>query len=217
MSKLRAIILAGGEGLRIGQYKPLVTFLGKPLIFWVYSTLRKLFPVVYLSFKTEVQKKSLEKLLKFYKVNSKSIEFIPDIRPELRGPISGILSAMHFFPSEDSLLVLAVDQPLIQTDLLLFLQEISFYYPKCILVCQKEEHIEPFPGIYPCSLKKYLEEFIKVSEKKSLYRMFQFFLQKKSLLFLKDWNKVDLNGKSFININTLEQLKELEKKCFGLE
>ncbi len=217
MLKIKPVILAGGEGIRIKQYKPLVQFLGKPLFLWVYLNLKKLFPVIYISFKTEVQKKSLKELLSFYKINSNSVAFIQDIKVELKGPISGIISAMHFFSPEDKLLILAVDQPLIHLDLLLFLQKVSFWYPSHILVFQKEEHIEPFPGIYPCVLKKDLEEFIKISEKKSLYKMFQFFLQKGSILLLKNWNKIDPKGKSFININTLEQLKNLEKICSGLE
>lgn len=215
MSRIRPVILAGGEGVRIGQYKPSVFFLGKPFIWWSYSTLKKLFPLIYISFKTEFQKKTLEELLKLYKVNSKEIEFIPDINPELKGPISGIISAMKFFSSKDTLLVLAVDQPLIQIKLLIFLKQISLYYPKHILVFQKEEHIEPFPGIYPCILKDFLEEFISTSDKKSLYRMFQFFLEKKLILFLKNWSKIDPKGQSFININTFNQLIELEKYVLG--
>lgn len=205
---IKAVILAGGRGRRIGGDKPLVKFLGKPFIFWVFQALIPLNLPVYISVKTEKQKEKIKKTLISYGIYLKEKNFIKDIYPEIEGPISGIYSAIKKFSPHESLLILGVDQIFVETRLLRYLLTLNYIFPNFVIIFKNKKFLEPFPGIYPCTLKNEFEFFLKNSKKKSLFNLFYFFCTQGIILFLE--NYCSFNKNNFVNINTLEELKNLE-------
>lgn len=209
---MKSVILAGGKGTRIGGEKPIKLLCEKPLIYWVFQKLKCLSSPVFISVKNEIQQRKIKKVLLQEKIQSKEICFIKDIYPEVEGPISGIISALKIFPEKESLLIVAVDQPLIELKFLKYLENLSYIFCNRFLIVSKdEEKIKPFPGVYPCILRKEIETFLFTSSKKSLFRLFQYLKNHQCILSIKKDAKI--NEENFININTLEELKVVEK-CF---
>ena len=206
---MKTVILAGGEGRRIGGNKPLKPLFGKPLIYWVFKKASIMGLPVGISVKTKEQEELIKKALLQEGVPSSSFFFIKDVNPELMGPISGIFSALKFFKDEDPLLILAVDQPFLNIETLWYLKTLSeIFCHKFLIVHQGKEKIHPFPGIYPAFLKAELEFFLKHSSKRSLFRLFMYLQKKNLVLFV---NNDKMYSENFININTLQTLKEMEE------
>ncbi|MDK2861726.1 MAG: molybdenum cofactor guanylyltransferase, partial [Thermodesulfobacterium sp.] len=89
---MKVVVLAGGKGERIGGDKPLKTFLGKPLAYWVFNLAKKINLPVYFSVKNTDQAQKIAEVLQRLNVPLQTIDFILDKHPELEGPISGIWS-----------------------------------------------------------------------------------------------------------------------------
>ncbi len=210
---MKILILAGGKGSRLGGKKATRILLDKPLIYWVYQKLKELSFPVYISVKTTHQEEEIKNTLLKEKIKLDEIIFIKDFYPEIEGPLSGIISALKSFPEGEAILIVAVDQPLITKEFLEYLIHFSYIFCNRFLIVSKGKNkIRPFPGIYPCSLKKEIENFLLNSPKKSLFRLFQYLSSKQYILFLKKDDKI--NNENFININTYEDLKKI-KKCFS--
>ncbi|MCD6489564.1 MAG: molybdenum cofactor guanylyltransferase [Thermodesulfobacterium sp.] len=209
---MKSLILAGGKGTRIGGKKAIKLLCKKPLIYWIFQKLKSLFSPVFISVKNEIQEKEIKEILTKEKIKPEEIIFIKDFYPEIEGPLSGIVSALKIFSKEETLLVVAVDQPLIEVSFLNYLSTLSYIFcHKFLIVSKSEERIKPFPGVYPCSLRREIETFLLTSPKKSLFRLFQYLYNNQSILLIEKNDKID--KRNFININTLEELKKVEK-CF---
>ncbi|QER41328.1 molybdenum cofactor guanylyltransferase [Thermodesulfobacterium sp. TA1] len=207
---MKVVVLAGGKGERIGGEKPLKPFLGKPLAYWVFEIAKKVELPVYFSVKNKDQAQKITEALVALGVSQKDFTFIYDKNPKIEGPISGIWSGVSAF-NEGSVLFLAVDQPLVELSFLKFLTSLSeIFCHGFVLLSQGQEKIKPFPGVYPVWLKDEIETFFTMSPKYSLFRFFNHLMNKGRVLILKDSL---VNPKNFINLNTLEDLKEAER-CF---
>lgn len=211
--KLKLLILAGGKGSRLGGKKAIIPFLGKPLIYWIFKKLRDFSSPIYISVKDEAQEEETKKELIKEKIKLDEMVFIKDLYPEIEGPLSGIISALKLFSEESAFLVVAVDQPLISNSFLNYLGLLSYIFcNQFVIVSKNKEKINPFPGIYPCSLKREIETFLLTSPKKSLFRLFQYLTTNQSIFFIENEDKIE--AESFININTLEDLRRAEI-CFS--
>lgn len=209
---MKVIVLAGGKGERIGGDKPLKTFLGKPLAYWVFNIAKKINLPVYFSVKNTDQAQKIAEVLQRLNVPLQTIDFILDKHPELEGPISGIWSVVSKFKNE-TILFLAIDQPLVEPEFLNWLISLSEVFCHSFVILSKgEDKIKPFPGIYPGWLNEEIEIFIKISPKYSLFRLFNYLIDKGRVLTLEDSY---INPRNFLNLNTLEDIKEAEK-CFYL-
>lgn len=210
---MKPLILAGGKGSRLGGKKATIVLLGKPLIYWVFQKLKDLSSPVYISVKNEIQEEEIKRELIKEKIKLDEMVFIRDLYPEIEGPLSGIISALKLFSEKEALLVAAVDQPLINKNFLDYLIILSYIFcNQFLIVCRGKEKIRPFPGIYPCSLRGEIENFLLNSPKRSLFRLFQFLHTNKRILFVQDDDKIGYEN--FININTPEELKRVEI-CFS--
>jgi molybdopterin-guanine dinucleotide biosynthesis protein A len=213
MEDKAVLILAGGKGSRIGGKKYKVNLNSLPLILHVYSRLKRLEIPIYISVKDQAQAKEIKMLFKDKGINLDEEMFIYDALKGIEGPLAGIASAMLKLESshKQSLLVVATDQPFIEPSFLNWLIKISETSPQKVFICKKEEKMEPFPGIYPCALKKTLINFLNTSPKKSLYRFFLYLREAGLICFLQNCDTIAI--KSFFNINTHEDLK-LAQRCF---
>ena len=211
--KLKLLILAGGKGSRLGGKKAITPFLGKPLIYWIFKILREFSFPIYISVKDETQEEEIKKELIKEKIKLDEMVFIKDLYPEIEGPLSGIISALKLFSEKEAFLVLAVDQPLISKNFLNYLELLSYIFcNQFVKVSKDKEKINPFPGVYPCTLKREIETFLLNSPKKSLFRLFQYLIANQSIFFIENEEKIEVE--TFININTLEDLKRAEI-CFS--
>ncbi len=210
---MKPLILAGGKGNRLGGKKATVLLLEKPLIYWVFQKLKNFSSPVYISVKNKIQEDEIKRELIKEKIKIDEMVFIRDLYPEIEGPLCGIISALKLFPEKEAFLVVAVDQPLINKSFLEYLSTLSYIFcNQFLIVCKGEGKIRPFPGVYPCSLKEEIENFLLTSPKRSLFRLFQYLNANQKILFIKKDDKIGYEN--FININTPEELKRVEL-CFS--
>lgn len=210
-----ALILAGGEGKRIGGEKPQKIFLGKPLIFWAIKPYLELKLPIWVSVKNKKQKEKIIKALSPLNIPQESVYFVCDLSTYSHlGPLSGIYSAMKSASKDTLFVVSAVDQPLITKDVIKNLFTLGEIFLNFSIVFKKDSSLEPFPGIYPASLIFQLETFIQKNPKKSLKAFLNYLYRKNFLVISENWNIVDKRGVFFTNINTLEDLKRAEG-CFS--
>ena len=92
------VILAGGRSMRMGIDKALVPVGGRPMVEWIAAALQVVVDEVVIVGRGE---------------SLAGIPAIPDLRPGPRGPLAGLVSALHHTAGRSVLLV-AVDQPLVQ-------------------------------------------------------------------------------------------------------
>ena len=76
----------------------------------------------------------------------------------------GVFLTLKIFSENETLLVLAVDQSLIN--------EKHYIFCHNFLIVSKEEKIRLFPSIYSCSLKKEIEKFLFSPPKKAFLNFF---------------------------------------------
>ncbi len=112
-----AVILAGGESLRMGIDKCTVLFHGKPLIHWPYNVLVDITDEVIISVS---MKKKTSSLLKFFEGN---VKIVRDKKLDL-GPISGLLSSFEKAKG-DYVAVSPCDSPFIKRELYLRLFDLA--------------------------------------------------------------------------------------------
>jgi molybdopterin-guanine dinucleotide biosynthesis protein A len=196
-------ILAGGKGIRMGGNKPFKMFKDKPLILWVYEAVLPFNLKVYLSVRSPDQGERLLGLIQSaFPKNSHSlnVSIVQDVAP-FEGPLAGVYSLLSTM-KEEEILILTCDQPLIKTE---FLQRLLRQRAEACLF-EIEGNAEPFPLKLTKSVFPYLENFIKISKKKSI-KEFLNLLQKYDKL-----TKLSLKGEEVIflkNINTPQELEEL--------
>lgn len=94
------VILAGGESQRMGHDKAVYAVAGRPMLEWVHRALTDVCDQVVVAGRS---RPVLE------------IEAIPDPGVAHRGPLAGLVAALHHFPGED-LAVVSVDQPWVRSE-----------------------------------------------------------------------------------------------------
>lgn len=130
-----------------------------------------------------------------------------------QGPLCGIFQAMKMLPSGTLLVVSAVDQPLVNPQLLSELLSVGAFFVSLAVVCERDHTLEPFPGIYSSALMSELEDYLTNFSKRSLRGFLSYLSANKLLVTFRRWSKIDPKGQSFYNINTPEDLTNLER-CF---
>lgn len=213
--KIFGLILAGGEGKRIGGNKPLVELFQKPLIYWALKPYLELalFPLI--SVRDASQAKALEEALNTFHLKEKrDYAFVFDAEPFLGlGPLSGLYSAMNYLENtlkERGLLLLSgVDQPLLTPSLFAPLLNISQFFLSLAVIYRVNETPEPFPGVYPSSLLQELSFFLRHSLQKS-FKNFLAFLAEKNLLVQLNYFYYNRSMLPLLNINTPEDLRRIK-------
>lgn len=196
---ISGVVLAGGENLRFPFLKGFIKIGNATIIEKNLSLLKELFDEVFIS------------------ANIPDVYFylgapmIGDVLPS-RGPMSGIYSALINTKNECAF-VITCDMPFVKTDLILFIckkhDEISRSksIDATIPICSGK--LQPLFGVYCKTVLPYFERCVlndKTSMRRLLSEINAYFIDESDIM------KIDPDGRSFININTMEDYEKNSKQ-----
>jgi molybdopterin-guanine dinucleotide biosynthesis protein A len=184
-----ALILAGGENRRIPVIKGFIEINGKRIIESDIGLFSGLFTRIFIS------TNSPERY--FYLGAS----MVGDVIRQ-RGPMTGIFSAL-ISPGISEVFAAACDMPFINVSLVKYIiDRWENKWDAAVPVFNREP--QPLLGIYSKRIADRMEESIKNGR-----RSLRDFLERISVLYISedDVRKIDAEGRSFVNINTMEDLK----------
>jgi molybdopterin-guanine dinucleotide biosynthesis protein A len=191
------VILAGGENRRMPAIKGLLEINGKRIIESDIELFAGLFTRIFVSTNNPEWY--------FYLGVSMAGDVIGQ-----RGPMAGIFSTL-INPGVSEVFVAACDMPFIDVSLVRYIiGRWENIWDAAIPVFNAEP--QPLLGIYSKRIAERMEESIK-SGKKSL----RDFLKRINVLYIREdeVRKIDAEGRSFVNINTMEDLeREGGKICW---
>jgi molybdopterin-guanine dinucleotide biosynthesis protein A len=204
--RIAGVILAGGKNRRFPTLKAFINIEGSPIIERNLRLLKGIFDEVFIS--TNMPE------MYFYL----SMPLIGDVLPS-RGPMSGIYSSLINAKS-DCIFVIACDMPFVETDVVSFickkhievfkggLHKGDLKSPLCVDATIPVYNGEPQPllGVYCKTALTYLENRV-LNEKTSMRRL----LSEINTHFIgeSDIMTVDPDGRSFVNINTMEDYERI--------
>jgi molybdopterin-guanine dinucleotide biosynthesis protein A len=207
---ISGVILAGGENRRFPSLKAFIDIGGYPIIERNLRLLRELFSEIFIS--TNMPEKY------FYL----GVPLIGDALPS-RGPVSGIYSSL-INAKNDCIFVIACDMPFVKMDVVSFICKKHMEISKgefhkggdnsslCIdaTIPVYNEQPQPLLGIYCKTALPYLENSV-LSEKTSMRRL----LSEINTHFIGDSDimTIDPDGRSFVNINTMEDYKAVMREA----
>ncbi|MBI3593191.1 MAG: molybdenum cofactor guanylyltransferase [Nitrospirae bacterium] len=190
-----AVILAGGENRRFPMLKSFIEVDGSPIIKRNICVLKKIFHEVFIN--TNMPERY------FYI----GVPLIGDVLPS-RGPMSGIYSSL-VNAKEPCIFVTACDMPFLDKDVITFICEKHVMVSKSgtvdatIPIFNNEP--QPLAGVYSKTILPFLEEGV-LNDKVSLKRLLNDVLV--NFIDEADVRAVDPEGRSFININTVEDCEK---------
>jgi molybdopterin-guanine dinucleotide biosynthesis protein A len=206
---MKALILAGGENKRLPVIKGFIEIKGWKIIESNINLLRQIFDCVIIS--------TNEPGLYFYL----GVPMVGDIVKH-KGPMTGILSALVTLEPPD-IFVTACDMPFIKPQLVKYIvnkwtqskgnSSLITRHPSpkngwnaAIPVFDGKS--QPLLGIYSKRIIRNMEDAIKKGN-----RSLREFLKKLDVLYIgeEEVRAIDPEGKSFVNINTLEDYEEVVK------
>ncbi len=189
-----ALILAGGENKRIPFIKAFIKVNDQRIIDLNIRLLKRIFDRIIISTNSPE--------LYFYT----GLPMIGDILSH-RGPMTGIFSVLSL-PDISHLFVVACDMPFINAILIQYI--VNLWRDEYIALIPIFDRIpQPLFGIYSKGILNKMEEEIN-SGNKSLID----FLRKINISYIKEREvrKIDPEGKSFVNLNTM---RDFEKEIGG--
>jgi len=187
---MTGIILAGGENSRMGSDKAFLTFEGRPLIEHILAVHRTLFS------RTIIVTRTPERF-RAYPVDIAEDAF------DIRGPLTGIYSGM-LRSNDDLHFVNACDMPFLSTRLISYMRDEAG--DNDAVVPRVKGFPEPLHAIYHRRLLPVIEDFLRNGERK-LQRLFDG--AKVRSVTEEEIARFDPRFRSFININTPEEYKEV--------
>jgi len=191
-TRMTAIILAGGNSIRMGQNKALIQIDGIPIITRIYTLLTELFQEVII---VSNQKDLFQSL---------AASIYDDLLPG-KGALGGLYTGVFFSSFEYSFCV-ACDMPLIKRALVQFL--IGNAKDEDAIVPRTRDGMQPLHAIYS---KRCLDAMRTVIDQ-GKYKIVDFYdLVKVKIVDESDFLYLDPLRESFINVNTPEELLFLRK------
>ncbi|MBI4823683.1 MAG: molybdenum cofactor guanylyltransferase [Nitrospirae bacterium] len=190
---MTALILSGGENRRIPVIKGFIEVDGKRTIESQIELLRGIFDRVVISTNTPE--------LYFYL----GLPMIGDIIGKGKGPMSGILSTL-LSTGEDEIFVIACDMPFIKPDLI---RHILQNRAKDATIPVFNGRPEPLMAVYTKNIIGVMKKRIEKG-RTSLRDM----LGEINVRYINDSEirAIDQKGRSFVNINTEDDLKQLREE-----
>ena len=195
-----ALVLAGGMGSRMGyREKALIDINGKPLIAFVIKNVEKVVENVIISVRDKMQGELLEAVLPGYR-------FAYDAYKNI-GPLAGILSGLGVCEDEYCF-VAACDMPFINEKVVKLLFRKSEEYDAAI-PRREDGFIEPLHAVYRC--KPMIRETKKAIESGETIILAPVFKLHVNYVGIDEIKEIDPELRTFMNINTHEDIQELSK------
>lgn len=194
-NKITGVILAGGRARRMGNIdKGLIEYRQKPMISYALSAMTAVAEEVFINANRNIEQ-----------YRSFGFDVIADQNDQFDGPLAGILSGM-MAAKTDVVCVMPCDSPLITKQHLQQLIDALFTHSVDIAVAFDGERLHPVFLALKRSLLSSLQAYLNQGDRK-----IDLWLRKHELI------KVDFSQQSdvFLNINTLDELKALEKQFNG--
>jgi molybdopterin-guanine dinucleotide biosynthesis protein A len=193
-----AIILAGGRGKRMGhREKALMAINGQPLVTYVIKSLEKLVDEIIISVRDQAQGELLDQILPGYSYAYDEFEH--------RGPLSGILSGLALCRNEFCFIA-ACDMPSINENVVKMLFSKSEAYD-AVIPRREDGFLEPLHAVYRCV--SMIRETKKAIERGESIILAPIVKMNVNYLDIEDIRKIDPNLRTFININTPEDMKSI--------
>ena len=186
------IILSGGLNSRIGLNKAFLEISGKKIIERTLLLFKELFEETIIVTKDPLLYEDLDVRI---------TTDVQDITGSLMGVYSGLLSSTSEYN-----FVVACDMPLINADIVRFLMSKSSQYDAVVPFCQGRP--QPLHAVYTKRCIKPLEGLISSGQMR-ITRLFEKIKTKR--VYEEELKQFDPDFKSFININTKEDLLNLKK------
>jgi len=191
-AKMTAIILAGGNSIRMGENKAFIQIDGAPIIARIHSLLKELFEEVIIVTNQKDLFKNFD--------SSIYTDLLPD-----KGALGGLYTGIFFSSFEYSFCV-ACDMPFIKRSLVQFL--IKQTKDEDALVPRTRDGLQPLHAIYS---KKCLDSIRMVIDR-GKYKIIDFYdLVRVKIVEESDFLHLDPLRESFINVNTPEELLLIRK------
>lgn len=195
-----ALILAGGKGSRLGyQEKALIDINGKPLIAFVIENLKKVVDNIIISVRNTEQGELLESHLS-------GCRFAYDVHKNI-GPLAGILSGLEACEDEYCFTA-ACDMPFINEKVVRTLFMKSEHYDAAI-PRREGGFLEPLHAVYRC--KPMIRETEKAIESGETVILAPIFKLRVNYVGIDEIKRIDPELRTFMNINTCEDIQELSK------
>jgi molybdopterin-guanine dinucleotide biosynthesis protein A len=184
-----ALILAGGENKRLPMIKGFLEIDGRRIIDSNVDILELIFDRV---------------LISTNKPEDYCYLGLPMVGDTMRhrGPMTGILSALNI-PEISEIFVTACDMPFISSELIQYIvDQWDKKWDAAIPLFDKKP--QPLMGIYSKTIAHHMETSIKQGK-----RSLRSFLEEIHVLYIseKDVRRIDPEGRSFVNINTLADVQ----------
>ncbi|MBF0505505.1 MAG: molybdenum cofactor guanylyltransferase [Nitrospirae bacterium] len=201
-----AVVLAGGRNRRFPELKSFINIEGTPIIAGNLRLLKELFREVFIS--TNDPGPYFELAGHF------GATLVGDVLAS-RGPMSGIYSAL-INAKGPGVFVVACDMPFLNREVITFIRQRRLRYcgeygPCDAVVPVFNNKPQPLSGIYSQTLLPVLEDAV-MHEKTSMVR----FLRDVRTYFIDepDIREIDPEGRSFVNINTVEDYEAINKRIW---
>ncbi len=197
-----ALILAGGRGSRIGyREKALMDINGKPLLAFVIESLEKVVDNIIISVRDTEQGELLGSRFPGF-------IFAYDIYRN-KGPLAGILSGL-LACKDEFCFIAACDMPFINDKVVGMLFKKSEFHDAAIPKWE-DGFLEPLHAVYRC--KPMVLETKKAIESGETIILAPIFKLKVNYVGIDEIKKLDPELKTFMNINTPEDIQQITKNA----
>jgi molybdopterin-guanine dinucleotide biosynthesis protein A len=202
MEEVTVAILAGGTSKRFGSEKALADFHGKPLIAHMVNIARKLSSEIIVVVSDEVQEAKLRSVVQ-------GVRVVVDPPSGIKCALAGALTAFEYTLTSHTLL-LPVDTPLASVDLLRIIVQMRSGHG-AVVPSWPSGYIEPLHSVYLAEHAYY--HGLKIMEK-GRQKMSDMLDALQNVLFVstETLKQFDPNLDTFVNFNTLKDLKTAERK-----
>ena len=187
------VVLAGGEGSRIGGNKPLLQIGGERLIDRAIELARTYSKTVAIAVRDSAQ------------VPDANAQIIKD--DPVEGPLGGLIAALRFAQTKDKrmLLVIPTDMPFLPADLFLRLQHAISSRP-CVLA-KSGRRVHPVCSLWRTTVEAQVQAYVATG-RRSLHGFADFVGAA-----VEDWHAIPEDP--FFNINSAEDFSICERRAEG--
>ena len=212
------ILLAGGRSRRMGRDKAWVALAGRPLIQWSLDALKQASDQQLIVARDEAAAERLRTL---------GVPVVIDTLAA-RGPLTGVHAGLRV-AAADLCLVLACDMPLVRPELLRFLTQAIGAWDAAVPYAgdaepptnllagatrARDAGLQPLLAAYRQSCLPALEKILAGGPMPTMALLS---LVKARVIAPELWREVDPDGRSFLNINTHQDLEVAARLLAGME